>query len=256
MSTDLQSDALDVHILQEFNDEARDVLNEIDVTLGNVRSHSTPAEAALAQIRRHCHNMRAGSRAVNLPAVELVVHRLEDYVTDLKVLDGPQIDDIQAFLDKLRSALDGQVAADGLSQMVRQLPARKTFDIGDIELLNIEVMLISPQRTTSHFLERELQACGYRVANVRTSFEAIALAVRTQPDMIICSAVIDELTGIDLACAFAAMPVTTKIPFALLTSFGWGHASLEALPSRVAILRVGPHFGDDLAEALSRFQIT
>jgi CheY-like chemotaxis protein len=249
-------DGLDERIQQEFIDEARDVLNELDVTVGNVRSRATSAEIALGQIRRHCHNMLAGSRAVSLPAVELVVHRLEDYVADLGELSGGQLDDVQTFLDKLRAALDGEVAVDALSQVVRQLPARKTFDIGDIELLDIEVMLVNPQRTAARFVERELQACGYRVVNARSSSEAIGLAVRGQPDMLICSAVLDELTGIDLVCALSAMPVTAQIPLALLTSFEWGHASLKDLPSRVAILRVGAHFGDDLAEALSRFAIT
>src|SRR5258708_144477 len=150
-------DGLEEHIQQEFVEEARDVLNELDVTVGNVRSHATSAESALGQLRRHCHNLLAGSRAVSLPTVEMVVHRLGVY---------------------------------------------------------------------------------------------------GQPDMLICSAVLDELSGIDLACALSAMPVTAKIPLALLTSFEWGHPSLEQLPSRVAILRVGTHFGDDLAEALSRFSIT
>jgi len=249
-------DGLEEHIQQEFIEEGRDVLNELDVTVGNVRSHAVTAEAALGQIRRHCHNMMAGARAVGLPVVELVVHRLEDYVADLKDLPAAQLDDVQAFLDKLRAALDGEVSTETLSQVVRQLPARKTFDIGDIVLLDIVVMLVNPQRTSARFVERELQACGYRVVNVRSSFEAIALAVRARPDMIICSAVLDELSGIDLACAFSAMPTTDGIPFALLTSFGWGHASLEHLPNRAAILRVGAHFGDDLAEALSRFKIT
>jgi HPt (histidine-containing phosphotransfer) domain-containing protein len=253
---DAAKDGLEEHIQQEFVDEARDILNELDVTVGNVRSHATPADAALSQIRRHCHNMLAGARSVNLPAVELLVHRLEDYVVDLKDLSTGQLDDVQAFLDKLRGALDGEVAVADLSTIVRQLPARKTFDIGDIELLDIEVLLVNPQRTAARFVERELQACGYRVVNARSSFEAIAVAVRGQPDMVICSAVLDELSGVDLACAFTAMPSTERIPFALLTSFGWGHASLERLPSRVAILRVGTHFGDDLAEALSRFNIT
>jgi len=260
MTTDAPNEAakdgLDERIQQEFVDEARDVLSELDVMIGNVRSHAVTDAAALGQIRRHCHNLLAGSRAVNLPVVEMVVHRLEDYVTDLNELPGPQLDDVQTFLDKLRGALAGEVAIGEISHVVRQLPARKTFDIGDIELLDIEVMLINPQRTAARFVERELQACGYRVINARSSFEAIALAVRGQPDMIICSAMLDELTGIDLACAFSAMPTTDQIPFALLTSFGWGHPSLARLPNRVAILRVGTHFGDDLAEALSRFKIT
>lgn len=253
---DAQADEFDAHILQEFVEEARDVLNELDVLVGNLRSHNVKADVALAQLRRHCHNVLAGSRAVNLPAVELVTHRLDDYVADHQDLTAEQVEDIQAFIDKLRGALDGETSGADLSQLVRQLPARKTFNVGDIQVLDIEVMLVNPQRSAARFVERELQACGYRVVNVQSSFEAIALAVRSQPNMVICSAVIDELTGSDLVCALTAMPATSRIPCAVLTSFHWGHPSLERLPSRVAVLRLGPRFGDDLAEALSRYAIT
>lgn len=251
-------DKVDDSIRREFIDESTDVLHEINVMLANVRSQTMPPDQALATIRRHCHNMRAASRGVNMPSVELVVIRLEDYVVDLETLALQQIDDIQSFIDKMSSAIEGDRVAQqvDLSQFVRQLPARKTFDIGDITQLDIEVLLVNPQRAMARFVERELQACGYRVTNVKTSFEALQLAVRTKPDMIICSALLDEISGIDLACAMAAMPVTQKIPFAVLTSFGWGHSSLDNLPMRCAIIRKGPHFGDDLAEALSRFSVT
>lgn len=246
------------HVRQEFREEAADIINEIEITIGNVRSHSMPADAALAGMRRHFHNLRVGGRSVQLPLVDLVVHRLDDYVSDLETLSGGQLDDIQTFIDRLRAALDDETAEAPmeLRQVVRQLPARKTFEIDDITFLDIEVMLVNPQKATARFIERELQACGYRVVNVATSFDAFEQAVRTQPDMIICAAVLDELSGVDLACAFNAMAPTQKIPFALLTSFSWGHPSLDGLPPRAAIIRKGPQFGDDLAEALSRFSIT
>lgn len=255
----LTDEAIAERIRAEFVDEARDIVNEIDVMIGNMRSSTISRPGALSDMRRHFHNLRVGGRSVNMPVIDLIVHRMDDYVSDLSDLTDPQVEDIQAFNDKLRAALDGNAEVQNkteLAQMVRQLPARKTFDVDDITFLDIEVMLINPQRATARFIERELQACGYRVVNVSNSFEAIELAVRTKPDMIICAAVLDELSGIDMACAFNAMPTTSKIPFALLTSFTWGHPSLEGLPPRAAIIRKGSQFGDDLAEALSRFAIT
>lgn len=245
-------------VRQEFREEADDVIREIEVMIGNVRSQSLSAPTALAEMRRRFHNMRVGSRSVNLPVVDAVVHRLDNYIGDLTGLATTQLDDIQTFLDRLRLALDeqGEVAQVDLRQVVRQLPACRTFEIEDITFLNVEVMLVNPQRAAARFVERELQACGYRVVNVSTSFEALEQAVRTGPDMVICSALLDELSGIDLACAFNAMPATQKMPFALLTSFSWGHSSLDGLPLRTAIIRKGPQFGDDLAEALARFKIT
>jgi len=67
---------------------------------------------------------------------------------------------------------------------------------------------------------------------------------------------LDEISGVDLAAALTAMPATRNLPVALLTSFSWGHSSLQELPPRVPLIRKGPSFGDDLAEALARLHIT
>ena len=64
-----------------------------------------------------------------------------------------------------------------------------------------------------------------------------------------------QISGIDLACAFSAMSETKEIPFGLLSTYDWGHSALEGLPQRAALLKKGPEFGEDLAEALTRFNI-
>lgn len=250
-------DPLSERIRAEFLDEARDIVNEIDVMLGNLRGGSGDQQTALSWMRRYFLNLRIGGKSVNLPAIDMIVHRLEDYISDVETLNLKQIEDIQHFVDRLREAMDTPSIDSGdLRQVVRDLPQRSTFELSDITFADIEIMLVSPDRTLARFVERELQACGYRVVNVSKSFEAIEVAVRSAPDMIICAGLIDDLTGIDLACAFGAMPTTSKIPFALLTSFGWSHPMLDHLPPRAAIIRKGPMFGDDLAEALARFAIT
>ena len=105
-------------------------------------------------------------------------------------------------------------------------------------------------------VERELAACGYRSSVTHSSFEAIELAVRTRPDFIIVAKTIDDLDGVDVVNALQAMPKTRDIPTAVLTSDAPNHPSLRDLPFRTAIIRKGGAFGDDLAEALARFNIT
>lgn len=244
----------------EFIDEARDVMNELDVMLGNVRSATVPQAEAIQSMLRHFHNLRIGARSVGLMAVEVVLHQMEDFVDGLTELGEREFDGLNAFTDMLHKTLkdDGQetTSASALREMVKQMPTARTFDVNDIELLDIVILLVSPQRSSGLIIERELVACGYRVVHVVKSFEALEMAVRLQPDMIIAPAVLDELSGVDLACAILSMPSTRHIPFALLTSFGWGAASLEGLPLRAAVIRKGASFGDDLAEALARFSIT
>lgn len=252
-------ETLEQHIRAEFIDEARDITNELDVMLGNVRSGLVQQGEAIQAMRRHFHNLRIGARSVGLMAADVILHQMADYVDGVTELGDRELDGLQAFTDLLRVTLDteeDETPAPSLREVVRQMPAARTFDVNDIKLLDIVILLVSPQRSAGRIVERELMACGYRVVNVSKSFEALEMAVRLKPDMIIASAMLDELTGIDLACAVLSMPTTQDIPFALLTSFGWGDPSLEGLPPRAAIIRKGSHFGDDLAEALSRFSIT
>ena len=93
-----------------------------------------------------------------------------------------------------------------------------------------------------------------RVTILQNSFQAIEMAVRTVPDYIIVSGVLDELSGIDLASAFSAMPTTQKIPVSLLTSMDANSHELKKLPPVVSLIRKN-HFGDDLAAAIAKHAV-
>lgn len=249
---------MDRQIEAEFIDEVRDILDGIDVLIGNLRSRTVSDADGLAQVRRDMLNMEMKGATLDQPLVTIVAHRLGEYVADLKALEPAQLDDIQAFIDNIRRILDGKVDTAASAKVVRALPARKgaDFNPADVKISNVEILLVIPDKASSRFVERELAACGYRMSNTRSPFQAFELAVRTRPDMIIVSGVLDDLTGVDLAQAFTAMPATKDIPVAILTSYSWGHPSLENLPARVPIIQKGPQFGEDLAEALSRLHIT
>ena len=119
-----------------------------------------------------------------------------------------------------------------------------------MQVLDVEVMTVMPKGTATTIVEKELRACGYRVSNVEDPIQALVYAVRTKPDMVMASGVLPGLSGVDLACAFNAMPVTKDIPVVLFTSFDRGHKSLVALPEAVPIVKKGGTFSEDLANAL------
>ena len=249
---------MDIRVEAEFVEEVRDILDNLDVLVGNLRSHTIKDLDGVSQIRRDMLNVEMRGSSLDQPMLVIVARRLAEYVADLKALDDAKLDDIQAFIDQIRSILDGKVESTAIAKVVRALPARHVseFNPKDVVVTNVELLLVIPDKSTQRIVERELAACGYRSSCTASPFQAIELAVRTQPDMIIISAVLGELSGIDLANAFVSMPTTRDTKVAVLTSYEWGHASLESLPVRVPIIRKGTQFGDDLAEALSRLHIT
>lgn len=246
-------------VIGEFMDELRDSASGLQVLLGNMRSRSVPGMEGLERLKREAGNLRTQAHALNLPVIKLVTHRLDEYVGELKSVSPSQLDEIQIFIDRIDKLADGEVVTEiEVPKVMRSLPAKRSaeVDFGNIEQKDVEVLLVVPEKAMSHIVERELAACGYRISVVRSAFEAIETVVRTQPDMIIASMELGVLTGVDLGCALAAMPVTQSMPFAVLTSYGWGHPKLKGLPPRASLIRKGAQFGDDLAETFARFNIT
>lgn len=252
----MQDDHFRERLFREFVDEANDIVNEFDLTLSRVR----PGQDAATDIRRLFGlfaALRVQIRSFDRPLVDITIHRLCDYLDELATPSDAQIADLHAYSTKLRELLDGGSPGGGdTAEYARRLPVRRPREMEHLPQTDIEIMLVEPNKTASKLVSRELRACGYRVTTMQDSIGALTYAVRTKPDMIIASAVLDEISGIDLACALTSMPATRKIPFAVLTSYDRGHKALADLPEAVAVLKKGAQFGDDLADALARYGIT
>ncbi|TCS62157.1 response regulator [Varunaivibrio sulfuroxidans] len=252
---------VDRQLESEFLEDVKDTVSQLDIQLANLRANKNLLDEGLAPVRQLVHNLMAQGRGVNMPTIHLLVHRLNEYLTEVKALDDTHVDNIQTFVDKINGVLDGDIDPAGIDatpKLVRELP-KKVFadiDFGDITPQDVEVLLVIPERSMARIVEQEMAACGYRTSNAKTSYEAFNLAIQTKPDLIVASMELGDLRGVDLACAFAAMQPTHALPFCLLTSYEWGNPALDRLPLRAALLRKGPAFGSDLAEALARFRIT
>jgi CheY-like chemotaxis protein len=245
-------------IFDEFRDEVRDTVSELTVLIGNLRSRAVSSADGLGMLRRDASNLRSQGHALGVPLIKLVTHRLDEYIAELKDLGEGEISEIEVFLGKIEKLVDGEAVSEAeVPNIVRSLPAKRNADVDfKIELKDIEILLAVPEKAMSHILERELANCGYRTSVVRDGFEAIETIVRTKPDMVIAALELGVLSGVDLGCALAAMGPTSGVPYAVLTSYEWGHAKLKGLPPRAGVIRKGSKFGDDLAETLARFGIT
>ncbi|MFN3077746.1 MAG: response regulator [Alphaproteobacteria bacterium] len=240
---------------REFLEEAEDRIRALDVALYSARQERKPVAEVVVESHRLALTLRGQADGLGLKLVGTVAYRMEDYLANVRSdLGSHGLEDLQCYVDRLLELVTGRIPGDAdLAEVVRQLPAKyTTFDIGDIEIRNIEVLLVMLHSTQSHYVERELQQCGYRVSIVTNTFDAIPLVVRTKPDLIIVSAMMPELGGIDLVAALSAMPSTRNIPTALITSLSPDDEKLKLLPSHVPVILKGPSFGDDLFKTLDR----
>ncbi len=237
---------------QEFADEARDSLQSLDVALDSGRNGRTAHPDIVSSFRRAALLLRGQAANFGYGALAAVAHRLDEYLAQAPDPLPPRAwEDLQAFLDQMLTLTDDtEPASTESSGLVRRLPVKLGFDLGDIEVRNVEVMLVMPNGAQTRFVERELQQCGYRVSVVPDTILAFAMVVQTKPDFVIVSAVMPALDGIDLAVALASMPVTRNIPMAVITSLDAGDERLKLLPLRVPVVHKGATFADDLFRAL------
>ena len=233
------------NMLDEFLGETSDRLNDLESRVVEGMGLDEPRRFAF-EVAGQAHNF-------GQPLLEAVARRMENYLSAVGELTEQRREDLLAYLSCMSDVLEGAIGCDAdPAVVVRSLPARpNTLDVGSIEVRDVEVMLVMLHGAQTHFVEREMQACGYRVTIVTSTLQAIGHAVQTRPDMVIISAVMPGLSGIDLTVALTAMPETRNIPVALITSLEPGDEALTFMPDRVPIIRKGPSFGDDLATALS-----
>jgi len=220
------------------------------------------APDALLTVRREAHSLKGLAASLGFPSITIIAHRLEDFVAELAKLGKAQAREILIFVDCLRDIVDaGSDPGDTKTKvLLRGLPAHtggKTqagnFVVNKARL--VEVLLIAPGRAVRHMITAELRSLGFRVNNADSPWQALEMAARTKPDLIITSAVMDQLTGIDLARALRAISPTKDLPLALLTSLGADHPDMKRLPKDVAIVPLNQAVTEALGDLVTRFDL-
>ncbi len=236
----------------DFLDELGTSLTALETAVVEAQKDDGSVADVTERLRRLAFQVKGQGRNFGLPLLHMAAHRLEDYLEQVDGLSPNGLDDALRFIEVLSDLVDGTIAEDvAPGEVARSLPAKPSGGIGDVEARDVEIMLVMLHGTATRFVQRELQACGYRISIVASVFDALPLIVHGMPDLVIISAVMGELSGIDLAVALAAMTETRNTPIALITSFARDHPSMQFLPASVPVINRGPSFGDDIAAALS-----
>lgn len=257
MTRSASTEDLEDRLRVEFVDDARDRLQVMYDALDGLAKGERSEVSVIGVIRLETHNFKGMGTSFGFPTVSLIAHRLEDYMSGLTRLGEREITDIQTFLDRTSQVVDRaeQPALAETNQIIRALPVRYRFEVTDVDIRDVEIMLVTPSKVVAKKVGGELAACGFRTVTVNDPIESISIAVRVPPDMLIASLVMDGLSGLDLIRGLRAMSITKDVPMALLTSMGLDNPALKEIPQGVAVIRVGEHFGEDFAAAVTRFNL-
>ncbi len=255
-SQDEAYDQILAQLCGEFLADARERIEDISDALDRSQAVGGDAEATLLAIRRQCHNLKGMGGSFGFPTITLIAHRLEDYLARAHMINPQVARDIDTYCQRLLDivAVGKDPGSDGAALIIRTLPTLSFFQVEEVAATGSEVFLVTPSKTISAIVGRELAECGYKVTRFSNAWEALQFAASSKPDMVISAAVMDVIDGIDLASALAAMKATEDIPVAILTSFNTGSRELERLPASAVVIRHGENFSEELAKMLSAFE--
>lgn len=226
----LQADELD-RLKREFLDEAQDSLTWIQTALDEIHAGGRASPETTRMIRRDVHSLKGMGTGFEFPTLSLIAHKLEDYLDSIDALGPAEARDIEQYLDHIyeivsKGADSGSETAD---ELLSTLPGNVRTITPEQSVVG-DVLVVVQSRVMEKVVERALAAQGYRVTHAETPWRAFELAVLLRPELIISSAVMDRVSGVDLLCALSQVEATAQIPMILLSSFEPQHAELKRLP--------------------------
>jgi CheY-like chemotaxis protein/HPt (histidine-containing phosphotransfer) domain-containing protein len=254
MSHLAEFDAILEQVERSFIEDAEDRLAAMERCVERVRGQTSCASEAMAELRRDTHTLKGAGAAFGFPAVTVVAHRLENYLAETIELSPAVLDDIQRYLDSLQDIVAGRrkPSAEEASLLLRTLPPPHAHKSGQVPLGVQEALVVTSSRIIGRLVAEALVQRGVRAVITQSSLEGFALALRAKPDLVIVSATMAELSGIDLARALTAMAATHTTPVAVLTSFSDRDLAHQGLPPGIPLLHIGPKLGSDLETVLGR----
>jgi len=239
----------------EFIDDISDTLEGLFTRLETHRTgHGLDTAKLLKRLLRDTHTLKGQGGSFDFPSITMIAHRLEDYLAGIDTLESHHIVDTQFFISAMMRILEsGADPGDtACSQVLRGLPAKGSAMADFLPERNYEVMLIASTTVLSHAVEQILHSQGLRVIALKSPLHAFETAVRSRPDLVIASAMMAGISGIDLARAFASMTATRNIPSAQLTGFDRANTELKGLPKTVPTIRHDQDVDGQIGDMLDR----
>ena len=248
---------LELKFQEDFKDECQQKLETISTYLEETAETGTSPEGAFTHTMREVHSMKGMGSTFGFPAITVVAHRMEDFLTSKGAIRAEDVQEIYVFVDALGEAVEigNEFTQEKISEITRTLPlayerAPLATDVEAQQPKDIEVLSIMPKGVQQRLINQELAACGFRVSHIYASFKAIEIAVNTQPDLIVISALVDTISGLELARVLRAINTTKNTPIILMTSFDENDLPQSDVPPLTAIARKGERFAEDLSDCL------
>lgn len=246
-------DDIVANLTQEFLGDSTDRLARMQVSLTNLAGSGKPDREPILALSREVHSVKGAAANFGFRALATVAHRFEDHLAATLDATPLPVEDYQRFVDVLSDLVDLGRDPDGqqAAKIQSRLPILAAFDPTSVTARPGRALVVIRARTMGHMLSRELANCGFMSQTALDPFDAIRLAATEQPDVVLTSAVMDGISGVELITALKAIKSTAGLPCAVVTSFDRDHPELAGLPKSAGVVRLGKTLSDDLGMVLT-----
>lgn len=246
-------DDIVANLTQEFLGESFDRLARMQVSLTNLSGGKGASREAILNLSREVHSVKGSAANFQFRTVATVAHRFEDYLSATLDTTPLPVENYQRFVDCLSDLIEIGREPDPKQSAAMQstLPVLAAFDPTSVSVKPGRALVVIRARTMGHMLARELANCGFTAQTALDAFDAVRLAVTERPDIVLTSAVMDGISGVDLINALRAIRSTADLPCAVVTSFDRDHPELTGLPTDAGVVRLGKTLSDDLGTVLT-----
>ena len=246
-------DDIVANLTQEFLGESSDRLARMQVSLTNLASAKGDKRETILSLSREIHSVKGSAANFQFRTVATVAHRFEDHMSATLDQTPLPIEEYQQFVDCLSDLIELGREPDPKqsAKMQAKLPILADFDPTSVAAKPGRALVVIRARTMGHMLSRELANCGFRAQTALDVFDAVRLSVTDRPDIVLTSAVMDGISGVDLINALRAIKATADLPCAVVTSFDRDHPELAGLPQDAGVVRLGKTLSDDLGMVLT-----
>jgi len=118
--------------------------------------------------------------------------------------------------------------------------------------MNPIVLIVDDEPHMRRITELSLRKAGYRILTARNGREALEVALREQPALIVMDVTMPEMDGLEALRQLKATPATASIPVIMLTTRGQSGTRIEAEGSGAALYLTKPFSPSTLAAEATR----
>ena len=241
---------------QDFIDNTRDMLGDIDEEIEALQSGLDNSEQHILEIKRIIHSIKGAGSAFGFPTVSKVAHGLEDYLETSGDVSTVMADDLRVFISTMSAILIAGEEPDAelAHMMLRSLPTGRRQS-GIRALDKGSALMLMPRGVQRKIIGQELAQLGYKVSILENAVEAIDMALTLKPDYVITTYALKRMTGIELAWSLQMFQATRNVKVAVVTADEITDEMLESLPPQTSMIKKGPRFSLELMAFIRKGEV-